>query len=718
MSKKIKLNIVGMSCVNCSNAIEKATKKIEGVADSRVSFTTNTGEFEVDSENLKNQIIQKIEKLGFEVATDYEDLQLKKQKALKALRIKLISAFFLMLAVMILHMFIKHSFINSFLQFVLTTIIVFYCGKSFFVHAYGSLKNRNYDMNVLIALGVGSAYLYSSFVFLFPHLVDSKFNYVYFESAAMIVFFILLGKYLEENSKAKANDYIKSLLNLAPKTATLLNSDGTTKDILVENLNIGDIVVVKSGTNIPCDGVVVSGGAEVDTSALTGEFLPVYKKFGDSVNAGFLNTNGFINIEVTKANHETMIARITKLLSEASAKKMPVARLADKVANIFVPIVVAIAILTFITWVVFGNAYYGVMTSISVLVISCPCALGLAVPISIVCAISNLAKNGVLVRNPEVLEILRDTKNVFFDKTGTLTNGKISVYTTNLDNQNLKEVAEVEMLSEHLISKAIVKYAEDKNINLDNYKGEYENIVGMGIKSDNLLIGSEAFLIKNNVSIDEKQKNEYLKFLKNGLGTVLVAKDSKYLGYIVLEDTIRKSAKESIQKLNIEEKNTIMLTGDNENIAKYISKELGIKKVYSGVLPEEKFNIIKEHKNSGKTIFVGDGINDVLSLKEADCGIAMNSGTDIAKSTGDILLINNDLSGVIKLIKISERTMNTIKQNLFWAFIYNIICIPIAAGILYPINGTLLEPHFAALAMSFSSVTVVLNSLRLKFYKV
>lgn len=706
-----------MSCVNCSKAIERATKKISGVENSRVSFTTSSGEFEISDDSVIDLIKQKIEKLGFEIASDYEELESKKLKALTTLRNKLIISAILMSIVMILHMFVHHGFFNSLAQLILTTIIVFYCGDTFFKHAYGSLKNRNYDMNVLVSLGVGSAYLYSTFVFFFPKLIDSNFNYIYFESAAMIITFVLFGRYLEANSKAKANDYIKSLLNLMPKKALIMRKDGTTEEILASELNIGDIVMVKSGTNIPCDGVIVNGGAEIDTSALTGEFLPVYKKTGDSVNAGCLNTNGLINIKVTKAKHETMIARITKLLSEASAKKMPISRLADKISNIFVPAVVGIAILTFIVWFLLANPYYATMTAISVLVISCPCALGLAVPVSIVCAISNLAKNGVLVKNPEVLEILKNTKNVVFDKTGTLTNGKISLYKTNLDKVTIKEVAQIEALSEHLISKAIVSFAEEKNIKLDKFEGEYKNIVGMGIQTDKFLIGNKLLLEKNGITIDKLKQDEYKEFLDNGLGVILVAKEGKYLGYIVLEDSIRSSSKETIELLNEKNINSVMLTGDNEKVAKFISNNLGIKNTYHDVMPEDKLEVIKDYKKSGKTIFVGDGVNDVLSLKEADCGISMNSGTDIAKSAGDILLINNDLHSVIRVIKISEKTMQIIKQNLFWAFIYNIICIPIAAGALYPINGTFLEPHFAALAMSFSSVTVVLNSLRLKIYK-
>ncbi|CZE50029.1 heavy metal translocating P-type ATPase [Campylobacter geochelonis] len=720
MSQKIKFNIVGMTCVNCSNAIERVTKKIDGVNDANVSFTSSLGEFDVENESVINSIKAKIQKLGYEIATDYEELESKKQKALKAFRNKLILAAILTAVIMYFHMFYHHGKLSSSIQFILTFVVVFYCGKSFFIHGYGALRNKNFDMNVLVSLGTLTAFLYSSFIFFFPNLVDAKFAYVYFESAAMIVTFILFGKFLEENSKLKANDYIKSLLNLTPKMALLLKKDGTSEEILADKLQIGDIVMVKSGMTLPCDGVVVGGGAEVDTSVLTGESLPIYKKIGDMVNAGCVNTNGYLNVKVITSKHETLLARITKLLSEAGAKKMPISKLADRVANIFVPSVIVIAVLTFVIWAICGNPYYGMMTAIAVLVISCPCALGLATPIAIVCALSNSAKNGMLVKNPEVMEILKDVKTVVFDKTGTLTKGEISVYKTNLDKENLLKIANAELLSEHLISKAVVKFAIDSGLSLSKSSDKFENIVGKGIKvaDGKILVGSEKLLNENAIFLTQNQKSEFEEFLANGFGVILAVIDGEYVGYIALSDSVRDSSKSLINELREKGVTSVMLTGDNEKVAKFIASSLGIDKVHFNVLPQEKLSIIQEYQKGSKVIFVGDGVNDALSLKGADCGIAMNSGSDIAKGAGDILLVNNNLNSVSKLINLSEKTMNVIKQNLFWAFFYNIICIPIAAGVLYPSFGVLLNPAYAALAMSFSSVTVVLNSLRLKFGRI
>ncbi|MCR8684833.1 heavy metal translocating P-type ATPase [Campylobacter ureolyticus] len=712
MSQIFKLNIIGMTCVNCSNAVEKVTKKIPGVKNANVSFTANSGEFEIENDDIKDKIIQKIEKLGYEIATNYEELALKKQNALKRMKNTLLLSIFLTIIIMILHMGLKHSFLNSLMQFILTTVVVFYCGRHFFIHAFKALKNRNFDMNVLVSLGVFSAYFYSTFAFLFPSLIPSKLNYVYFESAAMIITFISLGKFLEENSKAKADDYIKSLLNLTPKMAVLLKEDGTTDEVLATTLNIGDVVLVKNGMTIPRDGVIVDGGAEIDTSILTGESLPIYKKVGDSVNAGSLNTNGVISIKITTQNHETLLFRMTKLLSEASAKKMPISRFADRIANIFVPIVILISLVTFLVWFLLGNLGYAVVCAISVLVISCPCALGLATPIAIVCSISNLAKKGVLVKNPEVLEILKDTKNVIFDKTGTLTSGKIEVYKTNLSDEIFSKVASLEVLNEHLIAKAIIKYAKENDIKFDKFNGKFENLVGNGLKTDNLIIGNENLLLENDIKFEKK---EFEYFLDKGFGVVLVAVDGKYKGYIALNDRVKSHSKEIIDKLNNASINTIMLTGDNQKVADFVASNLKIKEVFSQILPEQKFEIVKKQKENGVTVFIGDGVNDALSLKEANCGVAMNSGSDIAKSSGDILIINNDLNGILKLIKTSDKTMNIIKQNLFWAFFYNALCIPLAAGV-FASFGLLLSPAYAALAMSFSSVSVVLNSLRLKLW--
>ncbi|MSN97046.1 cation-translocating P-type ATPase [Campylobacter sp. FMV-PI01] len=702
-----------MSCVNCSNAVEKVVKKIDGVSNANVSFASSYGEFEVRDTKVADKVRQKIEKLGYEIATNYEELEEKKAKNLKILQSKLILSVILSTVLMVLHMFLNHSFLNLMLQFLISFVVIFYCGKNFFTNAFKALKNINFDMNVLVSLGVFSSFTYSTFVLVFNKFIEQKFINFYFESACMIVTFILIGKFLEEKSKLKANDYIKTLLDLTPKIALLIKSDGTSEEILASNLKLDDVVIVKSGMNIPGDGIIIEGGAEIDTSILSGESMPVFRGVGDFVNAGCINTNGVINIKITKQNHETLLARMTKLLSEANAKKMPISRLTDKVANIFVPFVICISFFTFLIWFLVGNISNAIMCAISVLVISCPCALGLAVPISIVCALSNLAKNGVLVKNPEILENLKDVKNIIFDKTGTLTKGEITVYSTNLSDDILNEVANIELLSEHLISKAVVNFAKNKNLKIKKPNVEFENLIGFGIKAGEILVGNLELLNKFGVIV----KNDFQRYLDSGFGVILVAKNLKYEGFIILSDELNSSAKELLNFLRKENINSAMLTGDNEKVANFIAEKLNIDKIYANALPQDKSKIVEKYRqNQGFTIFVGDGVNDGLSLKMADVGIAMSGGSDIAKGAGDAILIGNNLLGIKNLIISSNKTMKIIKQNLFWAFFYNIFCIPLATGLFFKF-GFYLEPYFAALAMSFSSIFVVLNSLKLKYKK-
>ena len=721
MSKKANLNIVGMTCVNCSNAIERVTRKIEGVESVNVSFTAGVGEFEVANDAVLDAVKAKITKLGYEIAANYEELEAKKARNLKNMLFKFVLAVILACVIMAVEMNHAISFVpKAVICAVLGAVVLGYCGKNFFYHAYGSLKNKNYDMNVLVSLGSSVAYLYSlgSAVFVYFKGGNEWAN-LYFSSSAMIISFILLGKYLEERSKLKANDYIKKLIDLSPKKAVLIHSDGTTSEILANELKPGDKVLVKNGAQIPGDGVVVSGEAEIDTSLITGESLAVFKKVGDTVNAGCVSVAGILQVEITKFSHQSVLAEIKNLLGEAGSKKMPISRFADKIANIFVPSVIFIAVCTFAIWAIAGEFQIGLMSAICVLIISCPCALGLATPIAIVCAISNAAKNGVLVKNPEVLEILKDTKIAVFDKTGTLSKGEISVNFTNLSDENLALIASVQMLSEHPISKAIVKFTKEKELEFAKFEGEFESLLGRGIKAQNgeftLLTGNKELLNENGVKFEIPQRAD--EYLANGFGVIFVAVSGEFVGFVALSDILRDEASECIKTLKNQGIKTIMLTGDNAKTANFIGKSLGVDEIVSEVLPSQKYEFIANLKNNQKVLFIGDGINDAPSLKTADIGVAMSSGSDIAKGAGDIIFIKNDLRNLAYLVNLSRHTMSTIKQNLFWAFFYNLICIPVAAGILYPLWGILLKPMFGALAMCFSSVTVVLNSIRLKFAK-
>jgi copper-exporting ATPase len=722
MPLKVKLNIAGMSCVNCSNAIEKVSKKIDGVLEANVNFANASGEFVLKDASVREVLEQKIKKLGYFVATNIDEFEAKRDEHITAIRNKFIFAFLASMVIMALEMFVRPSVVVNLAILALGFLVLAFSGKDFFAHAIEAVKNKNYDMNVLVALGSGSAFLYSLFVVIFSDFIPDDLKNVYVSGAAMIIAFVLLGKYLEERSKAKAGDYLKTLLKISPKTAFLVMPDGHSKEVNVNELKVGDIVIVKNGYNIPSDGVIVQGGAEIDASMLTGESLPVYKEVGDGVFAGTLNTNGYISVKVTKSSYESLLSQILNLLSDASSKKMPIGRLADKIANIFVPSVVAISVLTFLIWIIFsGNFAYAISSAICVLIISCPCALGLATPIAIVSALARGAKAGILVKNPEVLELIKDAKFVAFDKTGTLSKGQISVKSSNLSEQDLALIASAENLSEHLISKAIVRYAKQKCIDLQKLNGKFQNVVGQGIiyedENNQIIIGNEKLLLANEVSLNPDESNAIKEATNDGSGVILCTINKKFVGFLTLSDELKDEASDVINELTSLNLQSVILSGDDEKVVASIAKKLNVSKYHANMLPEDKFNEIKELTNHGGVIFVGDGVNDSPSLKEASVGIAMNSGSDIAKGAGDIVLIKNDLRGVTGLVRLANATMANIKENLFWAFMYNAICIPVAAGVLYPIFGLLLSPVYGSMAMCLSSVTVVLNALRLRYLR-
>ncbi|WP_169755096.1 heavy metal translocating P-type ATPase [Campylobacter curvus] len=722
MPKSVKLNIAGMSCVNCSNAIERVAKKLDGVIDARVNFANATGEFVLRDDSVREILEAKIKKLGYDIATDLDEFEQKRSEHIANMRNKFLFAFAASLVIMGLEILGKRGVLNDVLMLAVAFLTLVFSGRDFFTHAYAAIKNKNYDMNVLVALGTSSAFLYSLFVFLLPNALPSDLRNMYVSSSAMIIAFVLLGKYLEERSKARAGDYLKTLLKISPKTAILIKPDGQNVEVSVEELKLGDVVVVKNGYNVPCDGVIVQGGAEIDASMLTGESLPVYKEAGDEVFAGTLNTNGYISVKVSKGSHQTLLSQILNLLNDASTKKMPISRLADKIANIFVPSVICISLLAFFVWMVFsGNFAYAVSSAICVLIISCPCALGLATPIAIITALARGAKDGILIKNPEVIELVKDVRFVAFDKTGTLSKGQISVKSCKLSHDDLLLAASVEALSEHPISKAVVKFAEQNSIKSMKLEGKFENIVGYGViyedDKNRVVIGNESLLAKNGVLIDDEKKGEISGILDEGSGIILCAINGEFRGFISLSDELKSGVKEALGELENLGAQSVILSGDNEKVVSHIAAQLGVDKFYANMLPNDKFEKIKELSRQGKVVFVGDGINDSPSLKEADVGIVMNSGSDIAKMAGDIVLMKNDVKGVASSLKLGKSTMRTIKENLFWAFVYNVVCIPVAAGVLYPIFGILLSPVYGALAMCFSSVTVVLNSLRLRYLK-
>jgi Cu2+-exporting ATPase/Cu+-exporting ATPase len=576
-------------------------------------------------------------------------------------------------------------------------------------------------MNLLVAIGTTAAYLYSVFVIFFPEIFPPQMRHVYFDSASAIITFILLGRYLEARSKGKATEFMKKLLSLKPQKARIL-VDGKEIEIPAENVVKGDILLVKSGEKIPADGTIIEGEAEIDQSMITGESLPVYKKAGDKVIGGTILKVGFIKAKAEQTGKDTVLNQIIKLLTEAQSKKPPIGKLADKITGYFVPAVLITAIVVFDLWYLFGNnIQYGFLSAVSVLIIACPCALGLATPIAVVVAVGRGAKEGILIKNPEIIEIIKDIKFAIFDKTGTLTKGKLKVKNAIIKNeQDLKFIASVEKNSEHPISKAILNFAVSKNIILENPE-KFKVLPGKGVvgkvEGKEVIVGTKILLEENKIKIEKEFEDFLKKETKKGHSVVFGAVDKNLVAVFSIIDEIKEESKEVIQKLKQKGIKPVLLTGDNKTTAEEVAKEIGIEEVIAEVLPEEKYRYVENFQKKGKVMFIGDGINDAPAMGKSDIGIAVSTGTELAKETGDIILIKDELTGVIKTVNLSNETLKLIKQNLFWAYIYNTIGIPVAGGILYPFFGILLKPVFAGIAMSFSSVSVVTNSLRLKYKK-
>ncbi|MDR1285836.1 MAG: heavy metal translocating P-type ATPase [Campylobacteraceae bacterium] len=716
MSKKISLQIGEMSCVNCSNAITKAVKKIDGVQEANVNFATSEGIFIFDENKTSQKDIEaKIEKIGYKILRQEDNTD-----NAKTVLIKVLLSFVLTIFLHFAHHLNLPHLITNIAVFIAASIVQFGCGGSFYIRSFKALRNKTLDMNVLVVLGTSAAYFYSAFVLILPNLFPENLRFIYFDGAAMIITFVLLGRYLEARAKVKATDFMKELLSLTPKKAILLKN-GENKEIAVEELNIGDIIEIKSGQNIALDGVVVNGEGEVDTSMIDGEPIPKFTKIGDKVIGGTILKFGYLHVRIEKLYQDTMLFEIIKLLKDAENKKMPIARLTDKIASIFVPIVIIISLITFIVWSVMGNMQIAILSSIGVLIISCPCALGLATPIAIVTGIGRGAKEGIFIKNPEILEIISKIKYAVFDKTGTLTKGNIRVFESTVSDKKLLDIfASLEAKSEHPISHAIVDFAKKNGINKNYDIQNLEIKSGFGVigvcDDKTVAIGTAKLMNALKIDLGETFKQQYEKGLEDGKTTILASFDNKIAGVFYLEDEVKNEAKELVSYLKSKNIEPMILTGDKNAPSLFLAKRIGIEKIISEVLPREKFEKIKSLQKDGLVLFVGDGINDSLSIKQADIGIAMNSGSDIAKESGDIIIINNDLKSVQKSIELSRATLRVIKQNLFWAFIYNATGIPLAAGVFYFANITL-TPAIAGVAMSISSVTVVLNSLRLRIKK-
>ena len=734
--------VTGMSCASCANAVEKALNKNNNI-NASVNFATEKLNIEYDEKKYNFDKIRKIvESAGYGLAEDMtEDKKVELyQEKITSLKNRLILA--VIFVVPLLYISMGHmlgavlpEFLNpkvnplnfALAQFVLTLPII-YAGRDFFSHGFKNLVRKSPTMDSLIAIGSTAAVLYGIYATFGIVIVDPEAHMdLYYESAGAIITLILFGKLLEAKTKGQTSSAIKKLIRLQPKKAKIIEN-GAEKEVLVENLKVGDIVIVKPGEKIAVDGRIVEGATSVDESMLTGESLPVSKKVGDKVVGGSINKNGSIRFEATEIGKNTVLSQIIKLVEEAQGSKAPISRMADIVSAYFVPIVIGIAIITGIAWFLSGS---GLVTALSffiaVLVIACPCALGLATPTSIMAGTGKGAENGILIKSGEALETAYKIKTVVFDKTGTITKGKpiltnLIAYGKYNENELLKIAASVENDSEHPLAEAIVNKAKEKNIEIKPYE-KFRAMPGYGIRATfegkEVQIGNRKLMENRKINVEISQK-DYDILLNEGKTPMYISIDNELAGLVAVADVIKETSKEAIEKLKKMGIKTVMLTGDNEKTAKFIAKQVGIDDVISEVLPYQKSQKVKELQEKDEFVaMVGDGINDSPALAQANVGIAIGNGTDVAIESADIVLIRNDLRDVAGSIALSKATITNIKENLFWAFFYNVLGIPFAAGIFYAFfNGPKLDPMIAAFAMSFSSVSVLGNALRLKFFKV
>ncbi len=742
-TEKVTLPIQGMTCASCVNKVEKALSSLKGVSNANVNFATERASVEYLPEEVTIRNLKKVvQDAGYQVLeVKEEDIveseRLAREAELSRLKWKFITGAILLAPILILmygalpleRWFGLSREVNFFIQFLLATPVQFWAGWQFYVGFWKATRHKTSDMNTLIAVGTSAAYLYSIIATFLPHLFMAKglMADVYFDTSAAIIVLILLGRFLEARAKGKTSEAIKKLIGLQPKTARVVRN-GNEVDIPVEDVALGDIVIVRPGEKIPVDGIVREGYSSVDESMVTGESIPVEKRVGNTVIGATINKTGTFKFEATKVGRDTVLSQIIRLVQEAQGSKPPIARVVDVIASYFVPIVISIAIVTFIIWFLFGPypaLTYAFLNFVAVLIIACPCALGLATPTSIMVGTGKGAENGILIRGAEALETAHQLDTIVLDKTGTLTKGEPSV-TDIIESQGFtkKEVltlaASAEKGSEHPLGESIVKKAKEENLSLLDSK-EFQAIPGQGIEAT---IDSRKILLGNLRLMEEKKvilngladKAEQLS--SEGRTPMFLAIDEKVAGIIAVADTLKENSKKAVETLQRIGLEVVMLTGDNERTAKAIAHQIGIGRVLAEVLPERKAEEVRRLQLEGKKVgMVGDGINDAPALAQADVGIAIGTGTDVAIESSDITLIGGDLRGVVTAIALSKETIRNIKQNLFWAFAYNTILIPVAAGALFPFFGILLNPIFAAGAMAFSSVTVVSNALRLRKFK-
>lgn len=743
-----KFNVTGMSCAACSSRVEKAVSKVEGVQSCSVSLLTNS--MGVEGSASEESIIAAVEKAGYgasvagaEKKQSAETDQLK-DKDTPVLMHRLIASVGFLVVLMYISMghmmwgwplpaFFADNHIAMGLAQLLLCVIIMVINQKFFISGFKGLIHRSPNMDTLVALGSGASFVYSVYA-LFAmtdaqvkgnaELVMSYMHEFYFESAAMILTLITVGKMLEAHSKGKTTNALKALLNLAPKKATLL-IDGKETEVTVDKVKKGDVFVVRPGESIPVDAEITDGSTAVDESALTGESIPVDKVVGDTVSAGTINKSGFIKCSATAVGEDTALSQIIKMVSDAAATKAPVAKIADKVSGVFVPAVIVIALITIAVWLLCGQTVgYALARGISVLVISCPCALGLATPVAIMVGNGMGARKGILFKTAASLEEAGKTQIAVLDKTGTITKGEPKV--TDIipfeitENELLKYAYSIEVKSEHPLAKAIIVKAEELSLNpyeVTDFKAESGNGLSAEYNGKRIIGGSKKY-ISSLIGISNDILSKADKLSEEGKTPLFFMLDNKLLGIIAVADVIKEESPKAIKQLQNMGIKVVMLTGDNERTAKAVGKLAGVDEVIAGVMPDGKEKVVAELKKQGKVLMVGDGINDAPALTRADIGMAIGSGTDIAIDAADVVFMKSKLTDVPAAVRLSRKTLRNIHENLFWAFIYNIIGIPLAAGVWIPIFGWTLNPMFGAAAMSLSSFCVVTNALRLNLVKV
>ncbi|GKU23369.1 heavy metal translocating P-type ATPase [Clostridium folliculivorans] len=738
--KSAKVKVEGMTCAACVSRVERFVRKVSGVEKAEVNLATETLTVAFDSDVIRLSDIKKaVEKAGYKAVEDdkedeHRDRKLQEIRSMK--RRLIISAVFtvplLLIAMghmlgMPLPVFIDphhHPLSFGIVQLILATIVIV-TGIKFFKVGFKNLIQLSPNMDTLIAVGTSAAYIYG--LFAIYKISQGYMEYtmdLYFESAGTILTLITLGKYLEAITKGKTSEAIKKLMGLTPKTATILK-DGVEKVISIDEVEVGDIIIVKPGEKLAVDGSIIEGLTSIDESMLTGESIPVEKTIGDSVYGASINKNGMIKYKATKVGKDTALAQIIRLVEDAQGSKAPIAKMADIISGYFVPVVIGLALISSITWALLGQGtIFSLTIFISVLVIACPCALGLATPTAIMVGTGKGAEYGVLIKSGEALETSYKINTVVFDKTGTITEGKpkvTDIVTVNIEeNQLLTYAASAEKGSEHPLGEAIVTEAENRSLEFKAIES-FKAIPGKGIRvtidGKSILLGNKKLFNDENIDINVLEDNANV-LSEQGKTPMFLSIDGQISGIVAVADTVKSNSREAVKALHKMGIEVVMLTGDNKNTAEAIAKEVGIDRVVAEVMPEDKSNKIKEIQGEGRKVaMVGDGINDAPALAAADVGIAIGSGTDVAIESADVVLMRSDILDVITAIDLSKKTIRNIKQNLFWAFGYNTLGIPVAMGILYALGGPLLNPMLAAFAMSFSSVSVLLNALRLKSFK-